>query len=191
MIKDFIGIYENALSSYVCDKLIDHFEYMEELNIPKSRQETDNVSIMHKADKNMFIDQIETTKERNMFCSYIEDVNIAVKTALDRYSTEFPSIDEEKWIINYWKLQKTKPTEGYHVWHKEHSKADSMRFLVLIVYLNDIEDGGETEFLYQQLRVPPKKGTLVLFPAQFTHIHRGNPPLKDTKYILTSWIEFD
>ena len=59
-----------------------------------------------------------------------------------------------------------------------------------MVYLNDIEDGGETEFLYQSRRIKPVTGRAVLWPAGYTHTHRGNPPLKDAKYIITGWVEF-
>jgi hypothetical protein len=59
-----------------------------------------------------------------------------------------------------------------------------------ILYLNDVEEGGETEFLYFSKRVKPKQGTLLLFPASFTHTHRGNPPLSGTKYIMNTWLEY-
>ena len=65
------------------------------------------------------------------------------------------------------------------------------RSLAWIIYLNDVPEGeGETEFLYQGLRVTPKQGTLVMWPAQFTHTHRGNPVYNCTKYIATGWIEY-
>ena len=63
------------------------------------------------------------------------------------------------------------------------------RLLFFILYLNDIEEGGETEFLYFKRRVKPQKGRLLLAPCGFTHYHRGNPPLSGDKYILTSWVE--
>ena len=59
-----------------------------------------------------------------------------------------------------------------------------------MVYLNDVEEGGETEFLYQSVRVPPVQGRFICWPAGWTHIHRGNPPLKGVKYALTGWINF-
>jgi hypothetical protein len=93
---------------------------------------------------------------------------------------------------NYaWKVQKTEVSQGYHAWHYEADCLEnSRRVLAWILYLNDIEDGGETEFLYQAKRVKPKAGTLVIWPASFTHVHRGNPPLSNTKYIVTGWVEF-
>jgi hypothetical protein len=53
-----------------------------------------------------------------------------------------------------------------------------------------VQEGGETEFLYQHMRVKPEQGTLVIWPAAFTHTHRGNPPLSNEKYIVTGWTEF-
>ena len=58
------------------------------------------------------------------------------------------------------------------------------------LFLNTVEEGGETEFLYQNKRLPPVQGTLALYPAGYTHTHRGNPPLKGNKYIMTTWLEF-
>ena len=61
------------------------------------------------------------------------------------------------------------------------------RVLAWTVYLNDVEEGGETEFLYQQLKIKPKANTAAIWPGGFTYLHRGNPPISETKYILTGW----
>ena len=87
------------------------------------------------------------------------------------------------------KLQKTKPSEGYHVWHYEAAEHETMnRICFFILYLNDVAEGGETEFLKQSIRVVPEKGTLIIAPANYTAMHRGNPPLSNDKYILTGWV---
>jgi len=88
------------------------------------------------------------------------------------------------------KFQKTEIGEGYHTWHQEDDSPENMRrVLTFILYLNDVHEGGETEFLYYPKRVKAETGKLILWPAGFTHAHRGNPPLSNTKYILTGWIE--
>ena len=89
------------------------------------------------------------------------------------------------------KMQKTEPQQGYHVWHMEHScNMDSYRTICAwALFLNDVEEGGELEFLYQSKRIEPRKGDFVLWPAGYTHHHRGNPPLKGTKYIYTGWLD--
>ena len=58
-----------------------------------------------------------------------------------------------------------------------------------ILYLNDVEEGGETEFLYYPKRIKPKQGTIILFPGSMTHTHRGNQTLSNEKYIITGWVE--
>ena len=89
------------------------------------------------------------------------------------------------------KVQKTKPTEGYHVWHHEKDAFRTRnRLMAFILYLNDVDEGGETEFLFQKFRMKPKRNRLVLWPAGYTHTHRGNPPLSGEKYIATGWVEF-
>ncbi|QYJ84809.1 2OG-Fe(II) oxygenase [Shewanella mesophila] len=85
---------------------------------------------------------------------------------------------------------------GYPHWHSEqfpqlgHNEA-LHRVVLYMYYLNDVEEGGETEFYYQQRKVQPKKGTMVIAPAGFTHSHRGNMPISGDKYIATSWIMFN
>ena len=62
--------------------------------------------------------------------------------------------------------------------------------IVAFMYLNKCEQGGETEFLYQHRRIKPEAGRLVLAPTGWTHPHRGNPPLKGVKYMITGWLEY-
>jgi len=86
---------------------------------------------------------------------------------------------------------------GYHHWHSEIFPSphdpynDSLhRVLFFQYYLNTVEEGGETEFFYQDLKVKPKQGSLIIAPAGFTHTHKGHIPISGDKYILTSWILF-
>ena len=84
---------------------------------------------------------------------------------------------------------------GYPYWHSEsypdppHNEA-LHRILLFMYYLNDVQNGGETDFFYQKQSIRPQKGTMVIAPAYFTHTHRGNAPLSNDKYILTSWVLF-
>ena len=59
--------------------------------------------------------------------------------------------------------------------------------MVFMTYLNDVTDGGETEFYHQQLKIKPKKGLTVIWPAGYTHVHRGITSNTETKYIATGW----
>lgn len=84
---------------------------------------------------------------------------------------------------------------GYPYWHSEQYPAPDQgealhRALLWTIYLNDGFAEGETEFLYQQRKVVPKTGALLIAPAGFTHTHRGNRPRGGDKYIATSWVMY-
>jgi len=92
----------------------------------------------------------------------------------------------------------TKGKGGYHHWHSEHfphpndaSQKSLHRVLLWLIYLNDVEEGGETEFFYQNAKVKPQKGSLVLAPVNFTHTHRGCVPISNDKYVLASWVMYN
>ena len=65
------------------------------------------------------------------------------------------------------------------------------RVLLFLIYLNDVEEGGETDFYYQHKSIKPKAGSMVIAPCGFTHTHRGNIPISSSKYVLTSWVSFN
>ena len=79
------------------------------------------------------------------------------------------------------------------MWHSEngHNHPTLTRVLAWMTYLKVPEEGGETEFLYQSKRIEPVIGRTLIWPAGFTHLHRGNPPLKGEKYYITGWFERD
>jgi DNA-binding transcriptional regulator YdaS (Cro superfamily) len=84
---------------------------------------------------------------------------------------------------------------GYPAWHCEAAPSDAAgehlhRLLLWTIYLNEGFDGGETEFLYQERKIVPRTGMLLLAPTAFTHTHRGNRPERRDKYIATSWVLF-
>jgi len=84
---------------------------------------------------------------------------------------------------------------GYHHWHSEIYPRDASaetlhRVLFFQYYLNDVAEGGETEFFYQAIKLKPTAGTLVIAPAGFTHTHKGHVPLSGDKFIVTSWVSF-
>lgn len=64
---------------------------------------------------------------------------------------------------------------------------DNNRVLSALVYLNDVEEGGETEFPLQSFKITPKVGRLAVFPANFMWKHRALPPRSGVKYAAAYW----
>lgn len=117
-------------------------------------------------------------------------ISLCAIKGLNDYCEQFPALRDVIFSNVVVKLQKTRKGGGYSVWHYERGNRDPQRCLAWMIYLNDVSDGGETEFLLQHKRVSPKAGTLLIWPADFTHVHRGNPPLSSTKYIATGWFNY-
>jgi len=192
MQDNFIKIYEGIFSEDFCNKTIKYYEDMKDAGFGFTRQQVDKVSSLQKDDVSIFSNSedvicLATTKDL-----FVEFNSVFWNVAYPDYSSSFSILENhDKHNIYSAKIQKTLIGGGYHVWHCESaSRANCNRILAWTLYLNDVEEGGETEYLYQHLRIKPKKGTLVIWPAGFTHVHRGNTPISNEKYIVTGWVEF-
>jgi hypothetical protein len=90
-------------------------------------------------------------------------------------------------------IQHYAPGGGYHYIHCERPSATmpaAARHLVFQTYLNDVTDGGETEFIHQQIKVKPVKGMTLIWPADWTYVHRGVTSKTQDKYIVTGWFSY-
>lgn len=186
---DGIAIFDGAYSFDFCNRVINQFEWAVKHRRTWDRFETD---ALRKKDEACVLGNYEHTFGTE-HSQLVEEFNTTFfNNCYPAYTNKFPVLNDmaRHGIFSY-KVQKTLPGEGYHLWHCEVDNYDRARRLsAYILYLNDIDKGGETEFLYQSKRVQAQTGRLVIFPAGYLHVHRGNPPLEGTKYIMTGWLEF-
>lgn len=188
-IDNFVGIFEDAFSKEYCEGLIKAYDTAIEAGYGRTRQQEETFNKLQKADTQIYnnLQNIQIP---------IPDIKAFNEVFWGRcypfYEEKYPALKDSGHHSSYFfKMQKTKLQEGYHIWHYESCNRELCnRLITWMVYLNDVEEGGETEFLYQGMRVKPKQGTLVIWPAAFTHTHRGNPPLSNEKYVVTGWTEF-
>lgn len=187
---NFIEVYKGAFSNEYCDNLIQCFKNAEESGLTVNRQDHDGAPKINKEDLAFYIPSYPM---QHASASLMEEFTRVFwgecyKQYAEKYSILNTVAQHTAYSI---KLQKTQPGQGYHVWHCESANRElSNRLLTWSVYLNDDFEAGETEFLYQHYRYKPSKGDCIIFPAAFTHTHRGNPPIGGDKYIITGWVEF-
>lgn len=193
--KDFIGIYHDVYPSGFCQHLITEFERLIVSGAGSNRQQSEN-ALRHRKDDMQLdlnigvhnVNAFDEESSRRLFFN-------GLQKCFDEYTGKFSVIKDSKIHGTAMKMQRTDPGGGYHIWHGEQgSKEHADRVLVYMLYLNslDLDDGGETEFLYQRLRIRPRENTMVVWPASFTHAHRGNTVLGSTsKYIITGWFNYD
>ena len=188
-IKDFIGTFDGFIPKEICESLINIFEKEQQYQKNTfNRKQGEGASSKIKNDVSMLLSRDSTGENYELLvkllASFRECLNIYIN---ETDYLDYTGIKELHFTLN--KIQKTVPSGGYHIWHVERDYSRICgRALVYTIYLNDISEGGETEFLFQKTRVAPKQGRVCIFPAQFPYVHRGNPPLKENKYIVTSWL---
>ena len=132
----------------------------------------------------------EKTATVGVVDAYNKELQIILNRYLDIYSFA-NKVDPFK-IIERVNIQHYKPTEGYRTFHCERGSKTRylMRYLVFQTYLNTVEDGGETEFFYQQYKCKAVKGKTLIWPVDWTHTHRGIVSPTEDKYIITGWYSF-
>jgi hypothetical protein len=176
-------IYETMLKDVsVCDELI---EYHKNNVYEKMRGLTSDGT---DAEIKKSTDVIVAWTQHPTIQKYVQQLSGKLIEYLEKYSLKGRIKIGLKESFN---IQHYAPNEGYFAWHCERTTTQSwQRGLVWMTYLNDVDDGGETEFFYQKLKVKPVKGKCVIWPTDFTHLHRGITSPTQHKYIVTGWFNF-
>lgn len=181
-LNDFIQIYENALESNICDFLISLFDQVSDkherfdnegkpnftqFNLTENRELTEEVNQVH----NHIIKKI--FEYRDIYYEYVNKNVFPQDHALEQF-----------------RIKKYNPGgEDRFDTHVDVMNYDSARrFLSFMWYLNDISEGGKTVF--KDLEIQPKQGTLIVFPPLWLFPHRGESPISNSKYILTSYLHY-
>lgn len=190
-LDNFIGTFDGAFSKQFCEDLIAHFEKVRSVGNVYCRSVLTKREAHLASDENVDLINFALHTDDGLVVQSKEFLTSFWETCYPIYVKKYSILSEfSQHKIYSTKIQKTEVGGGYHTWHAEcASRETANRLMAFIVYLNDVEGGGETEFLYLGRRVSPVQGRLVIFPAGYTHTHRGNPPLSGEKYILTGWIE--
>jgi len=171
---DWIKIYDDLEISDFCDRCLEFFlvypnknqynaDYRkcQEVRIPNSPLQEELKVILRK----VFQQYKEETGNPNLgFVRKLES------PAIFRYE-----VDPEK-------------PNHFHRHADAWSMESASRQISIILYLNDVEEGGSTTFTDFDLKVHPKKGRILLFPSSFNFLHKGEPPVSGDKYIIVSWL---
>jgi len=172
------------IDSSICDDLINYFEKSDIKEFGKCGGEV-------KKDKKNSIDLGLNT---NLTEPCVQKYLAQLKLVIDKYKSVYEYADKNQyfWNINdNFNIQKYEPNGGFYEWHTERNHPrNSLRHLTFMTYLNDVNDGGETEWFYQKLKVKPQKGLTVIWGTDWTFTHRGIPSPTETKYILTGWYSY-
>lgn len=181
-LNDLIQVHENVLTSEDCQLLINVFESKLDIETidnngaPKFSQYnlTKNVQSESQQVKNLHDKLIKTVfNYRNQYYKFVDKRCFPQKHAFEQFRIKRYLTDNDDRFDT-------------HVDVTDYESA--RRFLSFFWYLNDVEAGGETQF--SELTIQPKMGSMVIFPPLWMFPHRGNRPVSNTKYLLSTYLHY-
>ncbi len=180
----FIFEVENALPAQLCRNMIERFE------AHPDDQYQGLIGQMQKKDQSIKKSTDLVVSGKDHWKDVDKNLFTSLAMAMKAFREPYPYFKGPFKDMGY-AMQRTAPGEHYH-WHIDGGSHEfSQRQLVALWYLNDVPGpGGETEFLFQDVKVKPQEGKLILFPPFWTHEHRGVTLDAGTKYIATTWVVF-
>jgi len=179
-LDNFIGAWYHDDTS-ICDKLIDYHS-----NNPTYAGVTNKgLDKLVKDSEDCIINDESLVLE---YCYWMSD-------AMTRYKEKYPWCDSYGAFmpIEPISVQYYTPGAAYFGYHTERVGArmpNASRHLVFMTYLNDVTEGGETEWVHQKLKIKPERGLTVIWPADWTFTHRGCVSMTQEKYIVTGWVNY-
>jgi len=181
-LDDLIHVYDNALDAEVCDFLIATVDgaskYHEvvndggkpnftQFNLTENSDATDELSKIHKH----IIKRVQ--HYRDVYYEFVDSRVFPSEHSFEQFRIKWYNIGGEDRFDT-------------HVDAADYSSA--RRFLSFMFYLNDVAEGGETVF--RDKRITPKKGRLLVFPPLWMYPHRGEPPVSNPKYIMSTYLHY-
>ena len=179
-------VYEerNALSSSFCQDVIQRFRHDDRKSQGVTTSGEVNLDVKKSMDLSISnLDEWEQT-DAKLFSSLAEHLEEYTKTMIR-------IIDQDLWTNQVqdsgYNIKRYRPGDYYN-WHVDNqTNGGWVRTIACIWYLNEVEEGGETEFAFGH-KIVPETGKLILFPATWNFPHRGLSPIQGNKYIITSFV---
>ncbi len=172
----------------ICDALIEFFE-----THPENQAQGKTAGGLNLDSKNSIDLTIRPRELEQQDHEPLRDYLQALFACHQDYLQQWPFLQGviPKAEISSFNIQRYEPGGHFLKVHSERTTlATSHRVLAWMTYLNDVQDGGSTQFVHQDLEVQPEKGKTLIWPAEWTHAHKANVLNSGQKYIITGWLHF-
>lgn len=198
MIQD-VAVFDSIVEKDFCQRVINLFE-MEEKKIESARYAFSQGDLP--SETIVISEQIAAARRGRVavcgdgpsWTGVRERFSRAAGEAFARFAitnSGIASLYEERFILTVPRIEKICEGGGFE-WHMDSRHVrDDRRFLTFVFYLNDVLEGGETEFLRTGEKVEPRTGRVLLLPPFWTHIHRGRSPVGVAKYTASMFAARD
>ena len=187
-LSDFLETYDGLLSEKKAEEVLSVFESLGEVATVSKDQ---GLAYFNKGRRKVCTSLTFSFEDTVNACGPILEscLEAGLKSYMNKYSflKDINQVGGSRWrICPTYNIQKYDgEKEGYFTLHCEHAAGYPYRMLAWMVFLNDAKSG--TEFPFQNRILKPKTGRLAIWPAAWTHPHRGVTPNQGLKYIATGW----
>ena len=200
-LENYFYINNNSLSKEICNDMINFFESDElgkyegitQGGVRKDVKDTIDFQILPKnKNKDPKWSKVRELLEKeltNNIKKYIKNINDAITIDEENSQNKYKVFDD---FVSFETIQLQRYTKlkGRYIYHQDFTTDwvnKKYRVITFLWYLNDVFEGGETEF-WAKYKIKPETGKLLFFPATWTYPHRGMMPISNDKYIITGWI---
>ena len=152
--ESFIGLW-NIEDNKLCKELINFFEENKDLHIIGTTSGGVDYSVKKTIDITINPKSLKEPKYQ-IFNKYFEKLNECFEDYKDQYS--FLKVMAKKVHIGHFNIQKYLKGDHFSSIHSERTNLSSIhRLFAWMTYLNDVEDGGTTDFKYFDLKIKPQQ----------------------------------
>ena len=193
-LSDFVIVKDRVFTDEFCDELVSLFETHPDYTHEGHSGQGLNDDIKKTTDLNLFYhEELMEQYGYQIFDGFNKVVEeLLLSLPFQNKFTPISQVFTQDTEYTTCQLQKyDKGTGHYNAYHFETDSYETTpRLFVFILYLNDVEIGGETELMYENMKIQPKKGRVLCHPATYPFVHNGHTPISDDKYILTTWLAY-
>ena len=183
---NFIGSW--IIDHTLCKKLISYYENNREKHTQGTTNKGINLEVKDRKDLSLNANDL-LLPDNNLFKLYYQKLFECYKD----YNKQWPFLERivSHVDIGQFNIGKYEPGQHFQKTHCERASLNTLhRLLAFMTYLNDVEDGGSTYFDHYDLDIKPRQGLTLIWPAEWTHSHKGNVLNAGVKYIITGWLTF-
>ena len=186
-LTDYIKTYDDMVDKSFCSEIIEQFESDSEHQVFIDRLQCPTFTELNISQRYLAKDVTWMSIQKQIQNHFVEAVSEYMEE-LDLRDIEFPP----KYVFEEFRLKRyiggTEQQFKDHVDVGDHNSA--RRFLVCFLYLNDVEEGGTTDFPKLNLQVSPQCGRILVFPSTWMYRHAGRPVIEGNKYILGTYLHY-
>ena len=185
-LTDYIKVYDDVCDKDFCEQIINSFETEEEHQVFIDRLQRPTFTEMNISQQYMNNNHTWTAIQKQAQSVFVEYVS-KYMDELD-LGPDFPA----KYAFEEFRVKKYR--EDSNDQFSDHTDVgdynSARRFLVCFLYLNDVEEGGTTDFPKISHSVTPKCARMLIFPPNWMYRHAGRPVVNGKKYILGTYLHY-